>query len=172
MVGRRVDPDSHRLRDFLTRVAQPHEFHDVDSESGRNLLASHGADSAQLPVVIEGDHLREAATPEKLASDWNSSAPPQRSHYDLAIVGAGPAGLAAAVYASSDGLSTIVFERDVPGGQASHTSLIETSSGSPRASAAPSWHALQAARPSGSVRSCCYCRVWRRAGCVRTGPPG
>ena len=52
-------------------------------------------------------------------------------HYDLAIVGAGPAGLAAAVYAASDGLSTVVLERDVPGGQASHTSLIENFFGFP-----------------------------------------
>ena len=58
-------------------------------------------------------------------------AAPRRSDYDLAIVGAGPAGLAAAVYAASDGLSTLLLERDVPGGQASHTSLIENFFGFP-----------------------------------------
>ena len=60
-----------------------------------------------------------------LADAWRLSSPPSRAHYDLAIVGAGPAGLAAAVYAASDGLSTVLIEADVPGGQASHTSLIE-----------------------------------------------
>ena len=59
------------------------------------------------------------------------SAARRATHYDLAIVGAGPAGLAAAVYAASDGLSTVVLERDVPGGQASHTSLIENFFGFP-----------------------------------------
>ena len=71
------------------------------------------------------------ATPEKLAAAWGISAPPSRSSYDLAIVGAGPAGLAAAVYAASDGLRTVVFEGDVPGGQASHTSMIENFFGFP-----------------------------------------
>ena len=67
-----------------------------------------------------------------LAEAWGDRrAPPRARHYDLAIVGAGPAGLAAAVYAASDGLSTVVIERDVPGGQASHTSLIENFFGFP-----------------------------------------
>src|SRR4030095_5087222 len=62
---------------------------------------------------------------------WNPPTPTKRSHYDLAIVGAGPAGLGAAVYAASDGFSTIVLERDLPGGQASHTSMIENFFGFP-----------------------------------------
>src|SRR3984893_6154511 len=73
----------------------------------------------------------KAATIVMLAEAWNARTPPSRSHYDLAIVGAGPAGLAAAVYGASDGLSTIVFERDVPGGQAGHTSMIENFFGFP-----------------------------------------
>ena len=68
------------------------------------------------------------------------------------IVGAGPAGLAAAVYAASDGLSTLVFDEDVPGGQASHTSLIENFFGFPTASAAPSSRGSPAARPRSSAR--------------------
>ena len=131
VVGRQVDPASHRLRDFLTRIAQPHEFHDIASDRARELLDARGNPDAELPVVIDGDTLHEDASPEKLAAAWRISAGPQRSHYDLAIVGAGPAGLAAAVYAASDGLSTVVFDRDVPGGQASHTSLIENCFGFP-----------------------------------------
>jgi thioredoxin reductase (NADPH) len=57
-----------------------------------------------------------ATTVESLAAAWRHFDAPQRSHYDLVVIGAGPAGLAAAVYAASDGLSTIVFDRDVPGG--------------------------------------------------------
>jgi thioredoxin reductase (NADPH) len=66
-----------------------------------------------------------------LAEAWGSSPGPKLKHYDMLIVGAGPAGLAAAVYAASDGLSTLVVEEDVPGGQASHTSLIENFFGFP-----------------------------------------
>ena len=68
---------------------------------------------------------------ERLVAEWQQTSLPSRSSYDLAIVGAGPAGLAAAVYAASDGLSTVVIETDVPGGQASHTSLIENFFGFP-----------------------------------------
>jgi thioredoxin reductase (NADPH) len=64
-------------------------------------------------------------------SAWNLPTAPKRSHYDLAIVGAGPAGLGAAVYAASDGFTTIVLERDLPGGQSSHTSMIENFPGFP-----------------------------------------
>jgi thioredoxin reductase (NADPH) len=66
-----------------------------------------------------------------LLEAWGDYEPPSLSHYDLAIVGAGPAGLAAAVYAASDGLSTVVFERDIPGGQANSTSMIENFFGFP-----------------------------------------
>src|SRR5262249_16941054 len=69
--------------------------------------------------------IHRVVTVESLAEFWHMSSPPAKDHYDLAIVGAGPAGLAAAVYAASDGLSTLLVEEDVPGGQASHTSLIE-----------------------------------------------
>jgi thioredoxin reductase (NADPH) len=86
---------------------------------------------AELPVVIDRQESVTGAGVERLAEQWRMTAPPSRREYDLAIVGAGPAGLAAAVYAASDGLSTIVLERDVPGGQASHTSLIENFFGFP-----------------------------------------
>jgi thioredoxin reductase (NADPH) len=125
VVGRRLDPEHHRLRDYLTRVAQPHEFVDEDSERGRALLADRGLTAGRTAVVIDGEDTLTDMTVEALAEAWGESHPPSKGHYDLAIVGAGPAGLAAAVYAASDGLSTVVIEKDVPGGQASHTSLIE-----------------------------------------------
>jgi thioredoxin reductase (NADPH) len=95
------------------------------------VLAARGLSDTPLPVVIDGDENVAAATVERLVEAWDMSAAPAQRNYDLAIVGAGPAGLAAAVYAASDGLSTIVIERDVPGGQASHTSLIENFFGFP-----------------------------------------
>jgi thioredoxin reductase (NADPH) len=131
VVGRRLDPGDHRLRDFLTRAAQPHEFYESGSAEAEELLASAGATGAELPVVIDGDTVHAGATVEGLAEAWGIFARPSRRHYELAIVGAGPAGLAAAVYAASDGLATVVLEREVPGGQASHTSLIENFFGFP-----------------------------------------
>ena len=131
MIGRRLDPEHHRLRDFLTRTAQPHDWLDADSQDAADLLARLGVRDPELPVVVDGEHVHVAVTVESLAEAWGQAGGPSRSHYDLAIIGAGPAGLAAAVYAASDGLSTIVCDRDVPGGQASHTSLIENFFGFP-----------------------------------------
>jgi thioredoxin reductase (NADPH) len=130
VVGKSLSPEAHRLRDFLTRIAQPFEFHDQDTEEARRLLDEAGAAGAELPVVIEEGVVRPGDV-HALADAWGITARPSRLHYDIAIIGAGPAGLAAAVYAASDGLSTIVFERDVPGGQASHTSMIENFFGFP-----------------------------------------
>jgi thioredoxin reductase (NADPH) len=125
VVGRRLDPGDYRLRDFLTRAAQPYEFYEAGTPQADAVLAEAGADGAALPVVVDGDTVHAGATVERLAEAWSVFARPKRSHYDLFIVGAGPAGLAAAVYGASDGLSTSVAEADVPGGQASYTSMIE-----------------------------------------------
>ena len=131
VVGERLDPAAHRVRDFLTRTAQPHEWVDAESPEAAELIARRRLDGLALPLVIEEETVFAAATVERLVEAWGYAAPPARSHYDLAIVGAGPAGLAAAVYAASDGFSTLVLERDVPGGQASHTSMIENFFGFP-----------------------------------------
>jgi thioredoxin reductase (NADPH) len=120
VVGRRLDAESHRLRDFLERTAQPYEWVEA------------GPDENDLPRVVEQDGTVVAnASVDRLVEAWMKDNAPHTREYDLAIVGAGPAGLAAAVYAASDGLSTIVLEDDVPGGQASHTSLIENFFGFP-----------------------------------------
>ena len=125
VVGRRLDPDDYRLRDFLTRAAQPHEFYEAGTPQAQAVLVEAGAQDAELPVVVEEDIFYARATIRGLAEAWAVFARPQQAHYDLFIVGAGPAGLAAAVYGASDGLSTAVAEEDVPGGQASYTSMIE-----------------------------------------------
>jgi thioredoxin reductase (NADPH) len=131
VVGRWLEPSDYELRDFLTRVAQPYEWVEAGSPEADAALAAAGAGALDLPVVIDDGHVIERATSHALAHAWESGAPPRRTAYDLAIVGAGPAGLAAAVYAASDGLETLVLDRDVPGGQASYTSLIENFFGFP-----------------------------------------
>jgi thioredoxin reductase (NADPH) len=125
VVGRHLEPEDFRVRDFLTRGAQPYDAYELGSPQATELLAAHGLTDDAVPVVIDGDHVHEQATVQGLAEAWGVNRPPSRTCYDVAIVGAGPAGLAAAVYAASDGLNTVVIETDVPGGQASHTSLIE-----------------------------------------------
>ena len=157
VIGRRFEVGDHRLRDFLTRAAQPHEWLEAGTPEADRLLASMGLVDPPLPVVLDGGRAYVGASVETLVSAWNLPTAPKRSHYDLAIVGAGPAGLGAAVYAASDGFATIVLERDLPGGQASHTSMIETFLVFRRGSAVPSSLAERAARPSGSGRSSCSC---------------
>jgi thioredoxin reductase (NADPH) len=131
VIGRRLEPGDHELRDFLTRSAQPHEYFEAGSPEANALLDERGVSDPPLPVVLEPDAVHTAATVAMLAAAWSQSSGPALKHYDLLIVGAGPAGLAAAVYAASDGLSTLVVDEDVPGGQASHTSLIENFFGFP-----------------------------------------
>jgi thioredoxin reductase (NADPH) len=126
-----MDAEHYRLRDFLTRTAQPYEWHEVDSTEADLLLAGLGLVDAALPVLVDGDRTFTAATVETIATAWGGLQPPKQKHYDFAVIGAGPAGLAAAVYAASDGLSTIVCDRDVPGGQASYTAMIENFFGFP-----------------------------------------
>jgi thioredoxin reductase (NADPH) len=131
VIGERLEPEHHRLRDFLTRIAQPHAWLEAGSPEAGEVLSALDLVDPPLPVLVDGGDVITAASVQRVAEAWHHFEPPQRSSYDFAIIGAGPAGLAAAVYAASDGLSTIVVERDVPGGQASHTSLIENFFGFP-----------------------------------------
>ena len=131
VIGLQLDAEHHRLRDFLTRGAQPYRWLDAGTPEADALLAERGATDVELPVLLDGDTLIAGAVLERVAEAWRIGAPPSHAEYDLAIVGAGPAGLAAAVYAASDGLSTVVIEEQMPGGQAAHTSLIENFFGFP-----------------------------------------
>ena len=126
-----MDAEHYRLRDFLTRTAQPYEWLEAGSAEADLLVASRGLVDATLPVLVDGDQTFTGATVETIVAAWGGLEQPKRAHYDFAVIGAGPAGLAAAVYAASDGLSTIVFDRDVPGGQASYASMIENFFGFP-----------------------------------------
>lgn len=126
-----MDAEHYRLRDFLTRTAQPYEWHEAGSANADGLLETLGLVDAPLPVLVDGDRTFTAATVESVAMAWGGLQPAKRAHYDFVVIGAGPAGLAAAVYAASDGLSTLVCDRDVPGGQASYTAMIENFFGFP-----------------------------------------
>jgi thioredoxin reductase (NADPH) len=117
---------------LLLRNGIPHGVYRVDSEAGRQLLEQSKAAAAQLPAVILPDGSVLANPTNMEISDALGETDLENNRCDLAIVGAGPAGLAAAVYAASEGLSTIVIEREGIGGQAGTTSLIRNYLGFPR----------------------------------------
>ena len=126
-----MNAQDYRLRDFLTRTAQPYEWYELGSADADLLLERLGLVDPALPLLVDGDRNFEAATVESVATAWGGLQPAKREHYDFVVIGAGPAGLAAAVYAASDGLSTLVCDRDVPGGQSSYATMIENFFGFP-----------------------------------------
>jgi len=125
VVGDQWTPRSHQLRDLLSRNSVPFEFAAADSDRGRQLLRDFSIDAARLPAVIHssGRVLYDPA-PADLATSHGIATRPSQPLYDLAVLGAGPAGLAAAVYGASEGLRTLVIEPKAIGGQASTSSMI------------------------------------------------
>ncbi|HEY7207807.1 MAG TPA: FAD-dependent oxidoreductase [Gaiellaceae bacterium] len=118
-------PRAHEIRDLLTRLSTPFAFHSADSDGGRALLREAGQAGSQLPTLVRHDG-RVLVDPNDtdLVEAIGGGTRLGGDVYDLAILGAGPAGLSAAVYAASDGLDTIVLERQISGGQAGATSRI------------------------------------------------
>jgi len=133
LVGTRASRGAYAIRDFLSRNGYPFEWVDVDrADAVAAVLAGAGVDPSALPLCILPDGSRlPCATVEQVAAGLGMIAAPSRSEYDLMIVGAGPAGLAAAVNAASEGLRTVVMEAVAPGGQAGTTSMIENLLGFP-----------------------------------------
>jgi thioredoxin reductase (NADPH) len=133
VVGHRFSRDSHDLRDFLARNRVPMRWLDVERDAeARELLRVADVDAERLPVaLLEDGTVLERPTVLELAERLGVSAAPASEHYDLAIVGGGPAGLAAAVYGASEGLRTVMVEREAPGGQAGTSSRIENYLGFP-----------------------------------------
>jgi thioredoxin reductase (NADPH) len=120
-------PRSHQLRQLLARNGVPHVAHDTDSPEGRRILAEVDLEGTREPVVVlvGGDAVLVDPTNAELAGSYGvSTSLEDRSDFDVVVVGAGPAGLAAAVYASSEGLDTLVVERESIGGQAGSSSRI------------------------------------------------
>lgn len=133
VLGHRWSADSHRVRDFLTRNQIPHRWLDVEHEEGRLLLATAGLETTdRLPVLVfpDGSTLVDP-TNSDIAERVGLRTRAELPFYDLVIVGGGPAGLAAAVYGASEGLRTVLVEREASGGQAGQSSRIENYLGFP-----------------------------------------
>jgi thioredoxin reductase (NADPH) len=133
IIGYSWSADGHRLRDFLARNLVPFRWLDreTDAEAARLLEAADAGD-ARLPFVIfpDGSHLERPSSLD-VAHRIGLQTRAKANVYDLAIVGAGPAGLAAAVYAATEGLRTLLIEREAPGGQAGRSKRIENYLGFP-----------------------------------------
>jgi len=132
VVGESWSARSHEIRDLLSRNVIPSGFYPADSDEGRALLDQVGAATAAPPVIIlfNGSVLENPSNIE-IAEALGIRTRPGSGRYDLAVIGAGPAGLAAAVYGASEGLSTMVLEPEAIGGQAGTSSRIRNYLGFP-----------------------------------------
>jgi thioredoxin reductase (NADPH) len=137
LLGTRWSPQSHHIRDFLSRNRIPYQWLDIelmatDPEVRRVAEAANVDQSSELPVVIfeDGAVLKQPET-VAIAGKLGLGMRPSEPFYDLTIVGGGPGGLAAAVYGASEGLGTVMVEREAPGGQAGMSSRIENYLGFP-----------------------------------------
>jgi thioredoxin reductase (NADPH) len=134
VVAERWSPRGHELTSLLIRNGVPHVAHEPGSAEGRRLLEEVGLPECELPVVVSRDGvvLVDPSNAELAASYGMDTELDADADFDVAVVGAGPAGLAAAVYASSEGLRTLVVERESIGGQAGSSSHIRNYLGFPR----------------------------------------
>lgn len=133
VIGHRWSQRDHEVRTFLSCNHVPYRWLDVDGEEGAKILADRDIQPDQLPVVLIPDgSVLKAPPAEELAGRVGMQLRASQDFYDLIVVGAGPAGLAAAVYGASEGLRTLVIESEAPGGQAGTTSRIENYLGFPQ----------------------------------------
>src|SRR5919112_1941294 len=133
VVGHQWSAQSHQVKSFLARNLVPFQWLDIEiDEEACHLLELSGSDDSQLPLVLfpDGPSLTQPTNLE-IAEKIGLKTRPGLPFYDLVIVGAGPAGLAAAVYGASEGLSTLLIEGEAPGGQAGTSSRIENYLGFP-----------------------------------------
>ena len=133
IVGSRFSPDTFRIREFLERNSRPFEWIDLESD-GRvsSLLEGFGVGPEETPIVIDSNGVvTHNPTVEQMAECFGLSHIEESQIYDVIVVGAGPAGLAAAVYAASEGLEVLIVDAVAPGGQASTSSKIENYLGFP-----------------------------------------
>src|SRR5215475_243905 len=128
----REERSTHELRELLTKFSEPFRFYNADSGPGRHLLAEQGLDASRLPVMIRHDgYTMVQPTLDQMIAATGGSTVNDVSECDVAVVGAGPAGLTAAVYAASEGLLTVVLEETVSGGQAGSSPMIRNYPGFP-----------------------------------------
>tara|TARA_R110000868_G_scaffold259361_12_gene517484 strand:+ start:3200 stop:4867 length:1668 start_codon:yes stop_codon:yes gene_type:complete len=134
LVGYQYSPKSHAIKDYLSGNLIPYRWLDVEgSEKANELLAEHQLDGSHLPVIFfeDGSHLLNPS-PIEIAHKLGRNPSASENIYDVVIIGAGPAGLAAAVYGGSEGLKTLLIEKRAPGGQAGTSSRIENYLGFPK----------------------------------------
>ena len=131
VIGHQWSPDAHRVKDFLARNRVPYRWMDLEADATTEELIAF-MENVELPVVLmaDGTPLMNPTNVE-IAGQVGLKTQAAQPFYDLAIVGGGPAGLAAAVYGASEGLHTILIEREAPGGQAGTSSRIENYLGFP-----------------------------------------
>jgi thioredoxin reductase (NADPH) len=133
VIGHRWSPLSNEVRDFLARHFVPYQWLDLErNEEAQQLVAANAVDPACLPLVVlaDGKRLIKPST-QQIAESLHLKVKPESPLYELVVVGAGPAGLAASVYGAADGLKTLLIERSAPGGQAGLSSKIENYLGFP-----------------------------------------
>jgi thioredoxin reductase (NADPH) len=132
VIGQKWSPQAHRVKYFLARHQIPYQWLDFETEAEARALVEHAGQAGQLPLVLfpDGSHFFNP-TLRQIGEKLGLKTRPQMPHYDLVIIGAGPAGLAAAVYGASEGLKTVTIERVAPGGQAGCSSRIENYLGFP-----------------------------------------
>ena len=132
VVGERWSSGTNQIKDFLARNQLPYQAIEASGDLGQRLLALAGATEADIPlVVLEDGRTLTAPNIAELAGAMGLRTRPDLPTYDLVIVGGGPSGLAAAVYATSEGLRTLLAEEEAPGGQAGQSSRIENYLGFP-----------------------------------------
>ena len=134
LIGHQYSPKSHQIKDFLAGNLVPYQWLDIkDNERATELLELHQLDPKEMPVLIfeDGSTLKDPSLID-IARKVGLNPKAQSELYDVVIIGAGPAGLAAAVYGGSEGLKTLLIERRAPGGQAGTSSRIENYLGFPK----------------------------------------
>ncbi len=134
IIGYQWSPKSHAIKDFLSGNLIPYQWMDIESsEEGKQLAEINDVDHKDLPLVFfeDGSHLANPSLSD-IGNMAGMKAEASQEMYDVAIIGAGPAGLAAAVYGGSEGLNTLLIEKRAPGGQAGTSSRIENYLGFPK----------------------------------------
>jgi thioredoxin reductase (NADPH) len=131
LIGSRFDPHTQAIRTFMGRNRILHRWQTLEDGETGAILTALGLGPESTPLLVTGDRVYVQPTVEQLADCLNLRRSMDQNHYDLVIIGAGPAGLAAAVYGASEGLRTLMVDRSAPGGQASWSSRIENYMGFP-----------------------------------------
>jgi thioredoxin reductase (NADPH) len=132
LIGKRSSGDAFAIRELLERNLVPFSWHDIDTDDeSKTLLDRLGIGADECPVLVRTHNVLRCPTVTQVADELGLRAKVDQQTFDVVVLGAGPAGLATAVYASSEGLSTLVIERFAPGGQAGTSDRIENYLGFP-----------------------------------------